>query len=146
MSRSTSPTSAIPTAPLVRATTRDTKLFCIPRPTPVFAIAGGSIAYAQRHGSGTHSIVIDHANGWLSVYSGLEQIFVRPSDRFPRHEAPVAAGDVIGFLGATVAEPLRPLRFELWRAHDTHGYEQIDPFLYMRHWRQREWKPATRVA
>src|SRR6185295_14300399 len=89
----------IPGGPLVRGTTRESTLYWIPRLTPVFVVSDGSIVYARKHSGGDHTIVVDHHNDWLTVYAGLEHMFVPHSERMPRYETPLEAGTMLGYAG-----------------------------------------------
>ena len=138
-----------PTAygPLVRVTTRESSLFWIPRMLPVFCASDGKIIYARQHTDG-YAILVEHRNGWASYYTRLEHMFVQPSDRRPRTEARVAAGDILGYVGKTKPGPLNPFRFELWRCDEEQEFHRVDPIRYMRRWRLARWndaqiKPAT---
>lgn len=130
-----------PNGTLVRSTTRETALYWVPRLTPVFAVSDGLVVYARKHTDG-HTLVIDHCNGWATVYSRLDHMFVMPSDRRPRPQTKVAAGDILGYLGATRGHPLKPLRFELWKCNRDKDYEPVDAIRYIRQWRQIGWTDA----
>ena len=129
----------VPGGPVVRGATRETNDYFIPRLTPVFVVTDGSIVYARKHAAGDHTIVVDHHNDWLTVYSGIRHMFVPHSDRMPRYETPLKAGDMLGFVGS---RDFKPLHFELWRRNRDHTYDQIDPLLFMRRWRQIDWSDA----
>lgn len=130
-----------PGGTLARSTTRETTLYYVPRLTPVFGVSAGFVVYARRHVDG-HTIVIDHRNGWATVYSRLEHMFVMPTDRVARRETKIAAGDILGYLGATRAGPLKPLRFELWKCGRDGDYEPVDPIRFIRQWRYVGWNDA----
>ena len=66
-----------PDGTLVRAALRDTTLYFIPRLTPVLAVADGLVLNASRRAAGDHRVVIVHGNSRLTVYQGLEHLFVR---------------------------------------------------------------------
>ncbi len=131
----------LPSGPLVRSSTRDSTLYWIPKLTPVFAVSDGTVVYARRHSDG-YGIVVDHENGWLTVYTGLEHMFVHPSDRKPHRQTRLGGGDMLGYLGASRVGPLRPLHFELWRCNRLQDYEAVDPIRFMRRWRQLGWNDA----
>ncbi len=116
--------------------------YWIPRMTPVFAVSEGAIVYARRLRDG-HTVVIDHCNGWVSVYHRLEYMFLAPSERVPGKEIRVAAGDVLGYLEASRAGPPKPLKFELWRSDHSDSYEQMDPLRYIRRWRHISWSDRS---
>lgn len=121
----------------VRWTSRDTPLYFVPSLTPVFAVNAGLIVYAHKHTDG-FTIIIDHCNGWLSVYHRLEHIFVTPSERRPGGGIRVHAGDVLGYLAGSGPGPLLPLRFELYQ-RERDNYDPIDPLRFIRRWRQLRW-------
>ncbi len=131
----------VPGGPVVHSATRDTTLYWVPRLTPVFVVSAGTVVFARRQSEG-FTIIVDHGNDWLTAYSRLEHIFVPDTSRKPRPEVKLAAGDILGYLGATKDGPLRPLRFELWRCNRFQDYDQIDPLRYMRRWRQIDWADA----
>jgi hypothetical protein len=132
----------VPGGPLVRSATRETPLYWVPRLTPVFAVTDGNIVYARKHSTGDHTIVVDHLNDWLTVYSGLEHMFVPHSDRMPRYDTPLKGGDMLGYVGSSKPGELKPLHFELWKRNRQHAYDQVDPIRFMRRWRQLDWADA----
>jgi len=125
--------------PLVCGTTRETTLYWVPRLTPVFAVTDGNIVYARKHSGGGHTIVVDHLNDWLTVYAGLEHMFVPHSDRMPRYDTPLKGGDMLGYVGSNKPGVVKPLHFELWKRNRQQAYDQIDPLRFMRRWRQVDW-------
>jgi len=82
---------------------------------PVSAIYRGSVVSAvisgDRHGS---VVIIQHPNDFLSIYSGLDDVFVKPGDK-------VVAGQRIGHTG-----PGEVMSFELW-----HGGIALAPADYI---------------
>ena len=138
-----------PGGALVRAALRETTLYCVPQPTPVFAVSDGEVIDVRELRSGAR-IVIEHANGWFTTYDGLEYSFIELARE---RSVPVKAGDVLGNLGRSRAGPLKPLHFELWRTIRRQRFVQVDPIRHMRRWHRIDWndKPdscdrATRVA
>jgi hypothetical protein len=131
-----------PGGPLVRGATRDSTHYWVPRLTPVFTVTDGSIVYARKHASGDHTIIVDHQNDWLTVYAGLEHMFVPHSDRMPRYETPLKCGDMLGYVGSNKPNVVKPLHFELWKRNRQHAYDQVDPLRFMRRWRQVDWSDA----
>jgi len=95
-------------------------------------LAAGRVVYAREHSEG-FAILVEHRSGWLSYYNRLQHMFVQRTDIKPR-ETRVNAGDVLGYLGATRAGPLVPLRFELWRCNADNDFIPIDPLLYVARW------------
>ena len=130
----------VPGGPLVRSATPESQHYFVPRLTPVFVVTDGSIVYAREQESGDHTIVVDHGNDWLTVYAGLEHMFVAHSDRMPRYETPLKGGDMLGYVGSS--KEFKPLHFELWKRNRLHAYDQVDPIRFMRRWRQIEWADA----
>lgn len=131
-----------PEAPRLRRALRDTQLYFVPPLTPVLAVNDGLVVYARKH-EGGHTIIIDHCNGWLSVYHRLEHMFVTPSDRRPGGAIRVRAGDVLGYLAASGSGPLLPLRFELYR-REQDDYDPIDPLRLLRGWRTLSWGGSSK--
>ncbi len=130
-----------PDGPRVRPASRETTLFHIPRLTPVFNVSEGRIIYAREHSDG-FAIIVEHRNGWVSYYNRLEHMFVTPSERRPRRETRVAAGDILGYVGPSRYGPLRPLRFELWRCSKELDFVPVDPLPYLGRWRVLRWNDA----
>ncbi len=125
----------------VRSVTQTSTLYWIPRMTPVSAVLEGVVVYARHHADG-HTIVIDHETGWGSVYHRLAHMFVTPSERQPGRETRVRSGDVLGYLGASIVGPLKPLRFELWKNDGTDDCERVDPLRYIRQWGHIGWRDS----
>jgi hypothetical protein len=134
----------VPGGPCVRAATRETTLYEIPRLTPVFAVSRGTVVSARKQSEG-HTIIIDHDNGWLTLYGGIQHMFVPPTDRPPRRELKLEAGDILGYVGASKLGRLRPLRFELWRHNRIQGFDQVDPIRFIRRWYQVAWRDSKLV-
>lgn len=128
----------------VRTAKRDTTEYWIPELTPVFAIDDGVVIYARRQADG-HAVLIDHEDGWVSVYSRLAHLYVAPTAGQLR-ERRVFAGDILGYLGAPRGTPLTALRFELWRENDAGDYLPVDPIVPIRRWQYVEWRGARLVA
>jgi len=127
-----------PDGPLVRSTKNAGPLgFFLPPLTPVFTVFDGRIMYAGKHADG-HVVIVEHANGWMTYYRHLEQMFALATDRY-RAPQRVRAGDVVGYAGHTRSDPLRPIRFELWKLDENCGYIAIDPIRFMRRWRLMPW-------
>lgn len=128
----------------VRRALRDTQLYFVPPLTPVLAVNDGLVVYARKHDAG-HTIIVDHGNGWLSVYHRLEHMFVTPSDRRPGGGIKVHGGDVLGYLAASGAGPLLPLRFELYR-RELDDYDPVDPLRFIRRWRALSWGGPAQLS
>lgn len=124
----------------VRTAKRGTTDYWIPRLTPVFAVNDGRVIYARKQSDG-HAILIDHDNGWVSVYSRLAHMFVAQTGNNPS-ETHVTAGDIIGYVGTPRGTPLTPLRFELWRMTESDDFMPVDPILFIRRWQYLDWHDA----
>jgi hypothetical protein len=111
--------------------------YVVPRLPPVFVVTDGSIVYARKQPRGDNTIVVDHGNDWLTVYAGLEHMFVPHSDRMPRYDTPLKGGNMLGYVGSS--KEFKPLHFELWKRSHRHTYDQVDPIRFMRRWRQIDW-------
>ena len=128
--------------PLVRSASRESTLYVVPPLVPVFAVGDGKIIYAREHTDGG-AILVAHRRGWATYYTRLEHMFATPTER-SRREAPVKAGDILGYVGSWRSSALRPLRFELWRYSDDLDYERIDPIRFLHRWRLMRWS-STRI-
>ncbi len=124
----------------VRTVARDSTDYWIPRLTPVFAVNDGRVIYAREQSDG-HAILIDHLNGWVSMYSRLVHMFVAPTRNTPI-QAPACAGDIIGYVGTPRGTPVTPLRFELWRMTESEDFMPVDPILFIRRWQHVDWRDA----
>ena len=88
--------------------------------TPLWAAAAGKVIYASRHIHGFGKmVVIDHGNGWSSVYAHLSKFQVKVGDE-------VAARDPIGLAGATGHAHGAHLHFEIRK-----GSDPIDPVVLL---------------
>lgn len=65
-----------------------------PKGTPIRAIADGRVVEARNYGGYGLMVMVKHDHGWQSMYAHLSEIDVRNGQR-------IAAGDVIGKVGAT---------------------------------------------
>lgn len=75
--------------------------------SPIYAAAGGTVIYAgyDRSGYGLH-IVIDHGNGYRTMYAHASKIFVSQGDR-------VKKGQTIAMVGSTGRSTGSHLHFEI---------------------------------
>lgn len=67
-------------------------LFFATPPTSVYSIANGTIMYASNLQGYGKTIIVDHNEGYLSIYTGLSAILVRPG-------AAVSSGQILGRSG-----------------------------------------------
>jgi murein DD-endopeptidase MepM/ murein hydrolase activator NlpD len=56
------------------------------------------------------TIILEHADGFMTVYSGLQEVFIKVGDR-------VSRGAVIAKLGSTQGEKSTYLHFEIRKGH-----------------------------
>ncbi|MCP4902339.1 MAG: M23 family metallopeptidase [bacterium] len=64
----------------------------VPKGTPVWATADGVVSSAGRWGDFGRVVVIDHGDGWQTLFAHLKKIKVREGNRVKR-------GDVVGTVG-----------------------------------------------
>lgn len=86
--------------------------------TSIYAIAGGTVLYAQYDPEYGNYVTIDHGMGWKSNYSHLAEITVSEGDW-------ISKGDHIGWMGSTGKTTGTHLHFELYR-----GNLAVDPLDY----------------
>lgn len=88
--------------------------------TEVKACLGGTIIYAGFTRKDGYILVIDHGNGFLSLYKHNKTIFKKIGDK-------VQLGDPIAIVGNTGENTTGPhLHFELW-----HNQKMVDPAEYI---------------
>lgn len=80
----------------------------VPTGTPVVAMAGGRVRFADVQRGFGNVVWIDHAAGITSAYAHLSEIRVREGDR-------VRTGQLVGLSGATGSVTAPHLHFEVWR-------------------------------
>lgn len=123
---------------------RDTQL---PSLLPVFAVSDGIVKYATKTAR-THTLVLDHGDGYRSYYSGVDHPFVLPtSRRLTEHR--VKAGDVLGYAKATSLHA-EPLHFGLGRLDGRWHYVPVEAQDLMSRWLVLPWSeeretPPTNV-
>ena len=88
--------------------------------TPVLAAADGKVRSAEFSASRGNYIVIDHTDGFSTVYACLKEMQVSVGDE-------MKAGTQIGTVGSTGMSTGPHLHLELWL-----GDEPIDPGEYLR--------------
>ncbi len=87
-----------------------------PRGTPVYASAGGVVAYAGNELRGFGNLLlIKHADGWVTAYAHNDELLVRRGDT-------VKKGQVIARIGSTGNVTKPQLHFELRK-----GRQAVDP-------------------
>ncbi len=90
--------------------------------SPIHAVDGGVVVYAGWNDWGYgNMIMIDHGNGWQSLYGHLSQINVGCGQG-------VSQGEVIGLMGSTGNSTGPHVHLEL--RNDTYG--KVDPVLFLR--------------
>lgn len=82
---------------------------------PILATADGTVTMAGVNGGYGNCVMIDHGNGYRSLYGHMSAIAVS-------NGAKVSAGTVIGYIGSTGVSTGPHLHFEVWSAGS-----RIDP-------------------
>jgi len=114
--------------------------YFMPDGVPALA-AGDAIVRLTRSSCSAYSVVLQHANGWVSYYTHLEQLSIGADQT-------VVAGQPIGVIGqdAVGHRGLRHLHFELWS--DGRRGSAVDPGPYLATWKRLSlatwWPPAVR--
>ena len=80
--------------------------------SPIFAVSGGIVSFAGRHGGHGNYVRLEHGGGLGSGYGHLSRIAVAPGTR-------VHAGQVIGFVGSSGLSTGPHLHFEVYRGGAT---------------------------
>jgi len=88
--------------------------------TPVYAITSGTVSYSGRFLGYGNIILIEHDNGFYSLYGHLDRIMVRLGDRVER-------GQQIGTVGETGSLSGPMLHFELRK-----GGKPVDPLVWLK--------------
>lgn len=106
-----------------------TKGYFMPDHIPALAVGAGVVDFAAWTRRG-FTVRILHANGWMTYYTHLALLFVRPKQR-------IAAGDPIGTIGfdPTDRRQLMHLHFELWRGRKR--WAAVNPKPYLDAWQRR---------
>lgn len=86
----------------------------------VRAVGSGKVAFADWLRGFGNLLVIDHGDGYLSLYSNNESLYKQPGE-------PVRAGDVVAAVGATGGQDEPGLYFEL-----RHQGKPFDPLAWVR--------------
>ena len=90
----------------------------VPRGTAVSCVASGTVSSVNWLPGFGSLVIVDHQNGFRSVYANLATVSVRQGTS-------VRAGSAIGTSGENVDGEL--MHFELWR-----GRDRVDPTRYLR--------------
>lgn len=90
-----------------------------PRGAKVVAALDGEVVYASRHGNYGNLVIVQHANGMMTIYAHHDANLVRPGQR-------VRTGDVIARVGATGRATGPHLHFEVRR-----GARPDNPMRYL---------------
>ena len=78
--------------------------------TPVLTIAEGRVVSVLPLPSGTYQVVVQHGEGWLSIYSNLQAVMVNPGQA-------IATQTALGQVGMGWEKSLGAhLHFEIWRS------------------------------
>jgi murein DD-endopeptidase MepM/ murein hydrolase activator NlpD len=86
---------------------------------PIFAADSGEVIWAQWKGSYGNCIIIDHGNGFTTLYAHLSAIYVGLGQS-------VSRGQCIGIAGSTGSSTGVHLHFEVWVNGD-----HTDPMSYL---------------
>jgi hypothetical protein len=105
----------------------------MPDGIPALAAAAGAIAFAGNTRRG-YSVVVRHADGWVTYYTHLSALFVPETNGWTLGGGPtVTAGQPLGVVGydPTDGNKLRHLHFELWRGTRARA---VDPGPFLLAW------------
>lgn len=98
----------------------DGVLIDAPRDSPIHAVAGGRVVYADWLPGLGLLMIVDHGGGYLSLYGHNDRLYRAVG-------ASVAAGDVIAAAGDTGGRPTPQLYFEI-----RHAGRPVDPLPWFR--------------
>lgn len=90
-----------------------------PAGTPVAAVAAGRVVFARWMRSFGLLIIVDHGDGYLSLYGHNQRLLKAPGEQ-------VAAGDAIALVGDSGGQPGPALYLEL-----RHGTAPVDPLAWL---------------
>jgi septal ring factor EnvC (AmiA/AmiB activator) len=91
-----------------------------PRGAPVFAVAGGSVEFVDRLPGYGACVIVDHGDGYYSLYAHTQAVLVAPGTR-------VTAGQMLAEVGVAEGEGRSLLYFEIRR-----GKTPQDPLRWLR--------------
>jgi murein DD-endopeptidase MepM/ murein hydrolase activator NlpD len=104
-----------------------------PLNTPILAAADGNLD-PSLCGTATHQIVINHVNGYRTLYLHCDSWIGAISnavDNNPPTAIPITAGQIIGYVGSRGASSGNHLHFEMRRYNSENGtYILVDPYGY----------------
>jgi len=90
------------------------------RGTPVVATADGKVIFTGKKGNRGNTVIIDHGNGYVTLYAQLHEIKVKSGDR-------VRQGDPIGTVGSSGLSTAPHLHYEIHK--DGKEVNPLDYFL-----------------
>jgi murein DD-endopeptidase MepM/ murein hydrolase activator NlpD len=94
-----------------------------PPGTPVLAVMGGQVARVDTIGGYGLAVIVDHGNGWQSLYAHLQAVAVRPCTLLP-------AGGQLGWVGRSGSASTDHLHLEL-RSGTGPSQVAVDPAKYL---------------
>jgi len=94
-----------------------------PPGTPVLAVMGGQVARVDTIGGYGLAVIVDHGNGWQSLYAHLQAVAVRPCTL-------LQAGGQLGWVGRSGSASTDHLHFEL-RSGTGPSQVAVDPGKYL---------------
>lgn len=94
--------------------------------TPIYAANNGTIESVSRAGSYGYHIIINHGNGYWTLYAHMSRFAAGMKEG-----TVVARGDVIGYVGATGAATGPHLHYEIRKGCGKYGC-YVDPLPYYR--------------
>ena len=94
-----------------------------PPGTPVLAVMGGQVARVDTIGGYGLAVIVDHGNGWQSLYAHLQAVAVRPCTL-------LQAGGQLGWVGRSGSASTDHLHFEL-RSGTGPSQVAVDPAKYL---------------
>lgn len=92
------------------------------RGTPIYAARGGVVIRAEYHRSYGYYVVIDHQNGYGTLYAHASKLRVRRGQQ-------VSRGQVIAEVGSTGDSTGPHLHFEIFRFTSS-GWQRLDPLRF----------------
>ena len=94
-----------------------------PPGTPVLAVMGGQVARVDTISGYGLAVIVDHGNGWQSLYAHLQAVAVRPCTVLP-------AGGQLGWVGRSGSASTDHLHLEL-RSGVGPSQVAVDPAKYL---------------